>query len=487
MTACVRLFVLLGGLLVLVAAIRSSGPDGTGPAATGQVRETVGRQTQQKMTEAVRKALPEGWAVTRTRAGTMPSGWHSEQPRAGFTVEARNGRDSCSFCFVPADWVGIRRRPEQPGHPWSWEWVLSDGLRFKTIITSTDERLRYHSWWQLTVGGPCSPSLGRHDYDKAVALYGGVTAADRAAWRLIERHCRDADDFAIAARSLLHLGVPARTVFLRAAREVDGMDRDCFTGVLGDMGGPDAIGVLCDLVADPRLEDIRRGYVASALRGHTDEQIGPALQKAVREIHEGEGLERVCRTLVPLRYRPAAPDLLIALERARWPCVQAAVADVLAALRYREAVPALVKVRDALARRPADRFGLKERFDSALLRINSEWGRPGIDCRSYLLPPRRLVVGQPMVFTLITENIGTEPAWSGFKLARHDFVIDGQREPRPRSFIVIATQIQYWPGQVEEDTIDLSPYLTEPGEHTVQYDRPDPQCRVRVRVEPAGR
>ena len=64
-----------------------------------------------------------------------------------------------------------------------------------------------------------------------------------------------------SAHSLIALGVPAKAVFLRAAREVEGLDKDLFCSALGLLGGKDAIGVLCEVVADARHQQGLRRHL----------------------------------------------------------------------------------------------------------------------------------------------------------------------------------------------------------------------------------
>ena len=110
---------------------------------------------------------------------------------------------------------------------------------------------------------------------------------DREALTLIRRHCKTSGEFAAAAGSLIALGVPAEGGFLRAAREGEGMDKDGFCSALGHIGGPAAIGALCEVVADRAVPDERRKYAVMALWGHSDARIAPASYRHLMAVSRG--------------------------------------------------------------------------------------------------------------------------------------------------------------------------------------------------------
>src|SRR5262249_26042663 len=182
--------------------------------------------------------------------------------------------------------------------------------------------------------------------------------------------------FAEAAHSLVVLGVPARGVLLRAAREVQGKDKDYFCSALGSMGGEDAIEVLCEVVADAKVEDQQRKRAAMALDGQRGNRIGPALQKALLEIRDEDSLSGVVRALTHLRYQPAGPGLLAAFKRMENDYYRVEVAHALAALGLKEATPVIGGFVERLRKNGKGSEELRQRAELALLRLTGEWGKP---------------------------------------------------------------------------------------------------------------
>ncbi len=437
-----------------------------------------------KLAAAVRKVLPPGWGVTRTQQGSSPDDWETSSPKAGFLVEGGNGKDTFRIWFLPRDWVGIRKVPNKAPRTCYWEGILV-GDHYKTITAASDETFcdRMH---HLFLGSSQStPSLCNGGYHEALKIFRGkADAADRESRALIKKHCKTPEQFAEAAHSLVVLGVPAKSVFLRAAREVEGMDKDLFCSVLGYMGGEDAIGVLCDLVADARLEGQRRGYAASALAGHTDKRIGPALHTAVKQLRDEDALGRVVRVLACVRYAPAGPDLLAAFKRMKNGHYQAEVAQALAALRYRQAVPEIRGFVEGFRSRGQEPPCEAE---IALLRLTADWGKPGRQYRLHVVAPAEAVVGRPMRLTIYVENVGDEPLWR-WNSAEYGLVIDGKAPKREMKDGFGGIMSQFDPGEVHTITCDVSDRITAPGKHTVLYAPGEARSNVvTITVRPAKR
>jgi hypothetical protein len=437
--------------------------------ALGSPPRLAAQDEQKRLAEAVKRILPPGWKVTTTRAKCTPDDWETDSPKAGFLVEGGDGLSTFRIWFLPRDWIGIRKLPNNAPRTCYWEGILV-GSEYKTITFASDETFcnRVHNLFRE--GSQSTPSLCNSGYDTALDIFRGkLAAADRTAQALIKKHCKTPEQFAEAAHSLVVLGVPAKTVFLLAARQVRGMDRDLFCSTLGLMGGKDAIGVLCDLVADARLEDQRRKYAAMALAGRTDRRIGPALHTAVKQMRDEDALGGVVQSLLWARYTAAAPDLLVAFKRMQNDHYRAELAQVLAAFRHQPAVPELRRlVQGSREKNQAPPSGI----ELALLRLTGDWGKPSATLRLHVVAPAEAVVGQKLMVTLHAENIGKEPLyrWNGAEMEA-GLVIDGKVPKREEMVDGISGRITYfYPGEVYTLTQDISLRITTPGKHTIQFD-----------------
>ncbi len=228
--------------------------------------------------------MPKGWQVTSNEYGTAPPDWHTDAPKAGYVVRGSSGVDTFSIYFLPGDWIGIRKRlNSEPRHTY-WEGILvGDGL--VTITASSHNR--FHDEFQLASSWRMTPSLTNGGFGRSEELFlGRRKLVDATAQTLVRRHCRTSDEFVEAAHSLLVLGVPAKSVFLRAVREAPEMDQQLFCSALGHFGGTDAIYALCDVLADPRISDYTRKYAAMALRNKVGPELLPAFRAAARQVRQ---------------------------------------------------------------------------------------------------------------------------------------------------------------------------------------------------------
>jgi hypothetical protein len=429
---------------------------------TGDIRagEIAREPDPTKLTQAVKKVLPAGWKVTRTQANVTPEDWETFMPRAGFLVEGSNGKDTFRIWFVPRDWVGIRKLPSKPRGPFYREGILL-GTYCKTITAASDGTFCARARHLFAPNSRSTPSLCNGGYYEAMKIFRGkFDQADRTARELIQRHCKTPEQFAEAAHSLVVLGVPARTVFLRAAREVQGMDRDLFCSVLGSMGGKDAIGVLCELVTDARLEDQRRKYAAMALRHHTDRRIGPALHTALKQLREEDPLSTVVRTLVRVGHTVAAPDMLTAFRRIENSYYKAEVAQALAAFRHRPAIPDIRRFVESFR---SNNQKPPAAAELALLLLTGDWGTPGASYRLHISAPAEAVLGQKLMLRIHVENIGKEPLWT-WHVSETDLVVDGKKPPVELELTLGGGLMgHFYPGEVHTMTCDFSRRIVKPG------------------------
>ncbi|HEY7312593.1 MAG TPA: hypothetical protein VH643_24730 [Gemmataceae bacterium] len=162
----------------------------------------------------VEKLLPSGWSILRTVSGSTPPDWWTDDPKAGFLIEARNGNEVLQIWFLPLDWIGIRKTRNR-----AWRSVYGQGIltgdKYKTITYIADDKL--HEWFSRRLGS--EPSLINGGYSEAMRIFAGkLERADRIAAALVRKHCHTSKQFNEAISSLDDLGVPARNLFLRGAR-----------------------------------------------------------------------------------------------------------------------------------------------------------------------------------------------------------------------------------------------------------------------------
>jgi hypothetical protein len=444
------------------------------------VRRGPDKQEQVRLEAAVRAILPAGYRITGTAARAAPPDWHANEPKTGFLVEGVGGGKAFRICFLPRDWVGIRKRPNDAPLTCYWEGIL-DGQRYKTIAAGDDafqERARHllgETWG--------TPSLVNGGYHSAMEVFRGrQEEATRAAQALVKKHCRTPEELAEAAHSLVVLGVPAKGVFLRAAREVPGRDKDFVCGALGLLGGADAIGALCAVVADASQADLTRKYVAVALDGHVDRRIGPALHKAVKELHNGEAVGGVARVLRHQRHAAAAPDLLAAMKRIDNDYCKAEVAQCLAAMRYARAIPAIRRLAADLRGRHKGGPGA-EGVELALQRLTGDWGTAGKAMRVRLTAPAEVSAADKGPLRIDVENVGAEPfrSWN----VPSGLTINGRAWPAGR-YAGGGLGYLVWPGDVHTIAWDLAGELREPGTYRLRYEFADGcsnEVRIRVRAK----
>jgi hypothetical protein len=424
---------------------------------------------QAKLKKAVEGILPDGWTITKTSAGVTPSDWETSTPKAGFLIEAGDGNGANARIFIlPRDWIGIRKLKNQRPSSCYWEGILV-GDTYKTITGSSDNKFQERVQDLFPRGSMRTPSLVNYGYDLAMEIFKDkCKEADQTAQALIKEHCNTPEEFAEAAHSLIVLGVPAKSVFLRAVRDVQSADKDLFCSALGHIGGEDAIGVLCEIVVDERVADYRRKYAVMALDGHTDKRIGPALVKALKNLRNEEAIQAVARLPIILRYEPAASELLSALKRMESSYSKADVAQALAALRCKEAVPEIKKLLEDLQKdkRAFEFEGRK--VELALLRLTADWGKPSKDVRLLVVAPEKVALGDKIPVRMYQENIGEEIRESHY-LPQRNLEVDGKPLTQEKEFVYSGPVSRTHPGEVKHMSLDLSSYIKKSGTYKLQY------------------
>jgi hypothetical protein len=434
------------------------------------------RDIQADLTKQLKAALPQGWVVTGTETAVTPPDWHSDQPRAGFAVKGKNGTDTFTVYFLPRDWVGIRKVPNTAPRHTYWEGILTDGSVL-TITSSTDREFPREfekaSPWRST------PSIANGASDEAHRVFRGRRArVDAAAVALVRKHCKTPAEFAEAAHSLIVLGVPARSVFLRAVREVDDMEKELFCGALGHFTGPDVIDALCTVLADPRIRDYTRKYAVYALRGRTGPKVLSALRAASCQITGSEALDVVLKALTVRCDTEATPDLLTAFGRTRDDGIKVQIAHALAGIRGRDALPVLERYAADCKRRSLTDPKLQwvaQWAQLAVRRFGDDGDVPGEAVRYFLLPPDQARLGQKMNLTIVVANTSGE-----WQFEERDpelaLLVDDKRikmpPPPPAGPVIFIGQLPQrtlGPGLLQTMTYDLSSVIKTSGSHTVQY------------------
>ncbi|HEY7426493.1 MAG TPA: hypothetical protein VH682_19825, partial [Gemmataceae bacterium] len=332
---------------------------------------------------------------------------------------------------------------------------------------ANDEKLHKQLWER---GG--TPSLINGGYDSALRLFAGkLDVADRRAAALVRKHCKTPEQLHEALASLQDLGVPARRLFLRAARQARGEGRSSYTSILGLLGGDEAIGLLCDTATDLGVSAYQRKYAVLSLQGHQDRRIGPALHKALKQMPDGEGLDCVVKELMHRHYKPAEADLLALFKRlGKDAYAKGGLAQALAAFRCKEAIPELRRFQKELYKSRKKSSSPPEGIDLALLRLTGDWGEPGEGARLFVVPPEQPRLGEKMELTVYLENSGTEPI-EILPLPREmGLRVDGKAVFEEKVFGINGLVWNLDPGEVRNFTCDLTPYIKTPGRHHVQYE-----------------
>jgi hypothetical protein len=436
------------------------------------------RAVQADLTRQLKAALPRGWVVTGTAAAVTPPDWHSDEPRAGFVVKGKNGTDTFTVYFLPRNWVGIRKVPNTAPRQTYWEGILTDGSVL-TITSSTD--LQFPLQFEKASPWRSTPSIVNGGFDEAQRVFRGRRArVDSAAAALVRRHCKTPAEFAEAAHSLVVLGVPARSVFLRAVREVVDPEKELFCSALGHFDGSDVIDALCTVIADPRIRDYTRKYAVYALRGRTGPKVVSALRAASCQITSQETMDVVLRALTVRCDTEATPDLLTAFGRTRDDGIKVQVAHALAGIRGRDALPALERYAADCKRRSLTDPKLQwtaQWAQLAVRRFGDDGDVPGEAVRYFLLPPDQTRLGRKMNLTIVVANTSNE--WQ-FEEREPELalLVDDRRvkmpPPPPAGQIFFFGRIPQptlGPGLLQTMTYDLASVIKTSGSHTVQYVR----------------
>ncbi len=299
----------------------------------------------------VRDALPKNWKVTGQHAGVIPADWASNDSTAGFLVEAASGSEIAKICFLPVDWTGIITSTEGARRAWNEGEILVTGS-FKLVIQLHCTK-QYETMQQLRrIGSGSTASLINSGADMAKKIFGNKPEEiDKKLQLLLSEHCKTPAQLDAAAMSLIMLGVPARSIYLRAANELRNEHTDLFISAMSYVGGKEAAPILLKIFSDPTATDHVRTRALDVLRQLDmlgDPKLGSLMVTALKQMKSEEEMGKVCTALTQSGYQPAAQAILETFRRIDNLYFKANLADKLAALKAHEALPELQNLENKL-------------------------------------------------------------------------------------------------------------------------------------------
>ncbi len=431
---------------------------------TGRSRVILA-EDQAEIVEQLKPLLPEGWVISSATLDQTPSDWLTLDG-GGVHVHFKKEFLKFDIWLLPQDWIGIRKfdenRPE--GNPWQRALIWK---RYK-IITITNEEPMYGAICKLGVSDS-SPIRG--DRARAEEVFKDrMEEADRKARQLVDLYCKHQPSRDEAARSLLTLGIPAKSVFARTAVEAQGQAQEFWISTLERLGGKDSVVALSQILLDPRSSPTCQKFAAMSLQDLADPDCGPTLLKALDRVTDGEVAAQVAAALERIRYKPAAPKLLERMHRES--NYQTYYAKALASLRYSESAPSirkLCKVEKLTSDWAMEAWGndLARYPELALLRLEGPWGEPADGVRLLLLSPDKPKVGSPIHLALLVENVSDEDlritkyvvGKAMINARLHDVgpgIWDGNSTLRVNGVWVYS--------------FDLSTFITKPGKYQIKYE-----------------
>jgi hypothetical protein len=406
---------------------------------------------QTHLLAVLRAGLPPGFSITQASPGSTPDDWWTDDPKSGLLVEGTRPGGTVRFWCLPEQWIGIRKVANQSPGDLYWRGIFRLG---DCLVIAHD-----FSVLPPSLGGSTC-SLVNNGFDDAMERFGAVLQPiDDDASRLIAAHCSTLAEREEAATSLIECGIPAPATFRRVAAESSGEPLQMLAGALGLLGDEASLDLLRRQVADPKIADGDRGFVASALGYHHDPRMGPALLQALGLATSTNAISRIVKVLDPQRFQPAKPLLLALFSRLQ---EKGDVAQTLATLGAQDLVPSLRAYVES-----KQQIGLHdEAAELALLRLSGDWGHPDACFRLHFVPLERAVLGQPMPSTVLVENLSDHaqptPRIPG------DILVDGHRVPQHVEFAEGKHYVHLTPGEIDTSTFDVGTLFTQPGAHTLQ-------------------
>lgn len=441
---------------------------------------SISAEAQSAILKEFTAALPDGWSIMQTQRESAPGDWRTFD-RVGFLVEGRKDGDWFSTWFLPRDWIGIRRPDPKRRREVHWEGILV-GKEVKSITNgppAVQETVRKLSMiaaldvnsWKTT------PVVFRGRYDNA----------DSTARRLIRQFCSTDEERREAAFSLSISGVPAKSIFLDYAANGAGLTREFCISTLGEFRSKDCVQALIAVLSDASVSENGRYYAINALDRIGDPEGGPILVTVLKRLTSHRDVSYIAKALAHMRYAPAGEELLAHLENETNEWTKMTLANTLAVLRYKKAIPVIEKLCTTKELDSTWAFGDSRSTDSspelALLRLTGSWGDAADGVRLMLLGPRSPRIGKDLKLALMLENVGDKEL-SILNYISGTLVING-KENRLGPW--------GWDGMINfgVDTVwryplDLSALINEAGDHSIQYSVGNAKSNVLVLKIPSA-
>ncbi|APR82792.1 Hypothetical protein A7982_08141 [Minicystis rosea] len=412
--------------------------------------------------------LPPGWAITHAARGVVPDEWISESA-AGFHVEGRSGADVFRIWFLPRDWIGIRKPDPSRRRPNYWDGILANH-EVTTITVSTERTIPE----AIRAMGLSTPSIVNGGWPEDERIFQGrFDVAEAAALRLVSAHCPDRASKDEAAYSLIVLGIPAGSVFRRAALEGSGDAQSFAISALSYFPGQSSVSTITALLSDKATPDGARGYAAQAAENLASHALGPPLLTALGLAESGDTRTKIIRAITRLRHAPAAPAVLAALEATDNPHSKVDYATSLAAMRYAPAAGAIRKLAEkALAvgkynLTKENEEDLRRRAQLALKVLTGDWGAPSGGVRFSLEGPKSAELGAPMEVMLYVENVSDEVQDFFRSISGRIFIND---VPHDRRMLPTNGMTSLHPNAVWKSAENVGVFIKAPGTYRVRYE-----------------
>lgn len=124
-----------------------------------------------------------------------------------------------------------------------------------------------------------------------------------------DKYCKDQEGRNRAARSLILLGVPAKSAIMQCALNGRGEEQEYCTSALGYFGGKDVVKALCQVMLDPNAAHECPKYAAIRLARICDPESGPALETIVEKCAYIEAATQAAAALERIGRVEAAPKI----------------------------------------------------------------------------------------------------------------------------------------------------------------------------------
>ncbi len=303
-------------------------------------------ETQNQLLQKVKAALPPGWQIKSKGTG-LPDGWICSSKSPCFRVTISNGKSDNSIWYVPADWIAIRKIDgTASGAQWD---CINGNATMKVMCQRANYKFISENFRRMLPNG-FTTSLINSGFYLSQQIFGGrEEEADRKALQLVNENCKSAKELNTAAISLIELGVPAKQVFLKAARQGKG-DTTWLISALRLIGGKDAAAIFLKMLDDPDSTDLVRQRSAQALEEMGElRNAAPLVIKAMQSTKHEESLCALAKYLAGTGSPQAGKAVYQAFNRIENPYYKVELADVLAGLHYKDAAPGLQKLQSEIS------------------------------------------------------------------------------------------------------------------------------------------